>query len=98
MSRRRGTLYDPASETCDRPCAVAERFAAGADLVEDRQVQVGQRGWLAQLEVLAALVGAVAAADQDRRQRMAVVAIAVRHVRTVEEHRVVEQRAVAIGN
>ena len=85
-----------ASHPGDHSGAVAERLPPRVDLVENRQVHVGQRRRLAQREVLAALEPAVAAADEDGRQRMPVVPVAVGHVRAVEEHRVVEQRAVAV--
>src|SRR5687768_4823312 len=48
--QERRTKHQVPLEAPDRPRAVAERLPAGADLVEDRQVQVGQRGRLAQLE------------------------------------------------
>ncbi len=50
------------------------------------------------VDVLAALLHlAVAAADDDGRNRIVAVLVAVAHVRSVQEDRMIQQRAVAIG-
>src|SRR5262245_36856712 len=77
----------------DQPGAVAERVLPRVDPVEDRQMEIRDWGRLPQLDVLASFERAVATAHEDRRQRVTVMSIAVRHVRAVQEHRVIQARA-----
>src|SRR6185437_14685107 len=93
--RLRSDLTMCASNLAHEPGAVAELRHLDTDLVEDRQVQVGQRGARSGRDVLAADVLAVGAAHQDLRQRIVVVLVAVAHVRAVEEQRMIEDAAVA---
>ena len=60
-------------------------------------MQVRQGRVFRQGDVLSALQRAVAAADQDVGQGVIVVAVAVAHVRAIQEHRMIQQRAIAIG-
>ena len=79
-----------------RAGAVAERVDFDVDLVEQRHEQVRLRRVLGAHDVLAALQLAAAAADHDVRQRVVIVRVAVAHVAAVEQHRVIQQRAVAV--
>src|SRR5437763_4694907 len=82
----------------DRAGAVAELVAIHPDLLKQRQVEIRDRGALRQHDMPAAeLHLAVAAADQYVRLRVVVVPIAVAHVRSVHEDRVIEQRSLAVG-
>ena len=85
------------SNTCDLARAVAEALHLQARLVEHREVQVRNRRAFGQIDLPAALELAGAAADEDVRQRIIGVHVAVGHVGAVEQHRVVEQRAFAVG-
>src|SRR5688572_1880678 len=71
--------------------AVADALHLEPSFVDDGEQQVRERRVLRQLEVLAAAELAVRAADQDVRQRIIVVPVAVAHVRAVHQQRVIEQ-------
>src|SRR5690606_16776164 len=78
--------------------AVAVLFHRYAGAVQHGQKQVGNWRVVRVLEVLSATHAAGATADDDRGQREMVVRVAVRHVRAVEDHAVLEQRVLAVGN
>src|SRR5688572_13723684 len=85
------------SNVRDRSGAVAELVAFHADLLQQRQMEIGDRRAFRQHQVLAARPQpAGAAADNDVRLRVVVVAVAVAHVRSVHEHRVIEQRTLTV--
>src|SRR5262249_42026240 len=76
----------------------SKRLALDAELSSDRQVDVRQRCHIGQLDVLSADQFAAASPDEDGRKRISVVLVAVRHIRSVQEDRVVEQRSLAVAN
>ena len=75
--------------------AVGERVEPDAHLVEQRQVQVGQRRRLGEADVAAASHSARGAAGDEDRQVVVVVQVGVAHAAAVQEERMVQQRAVA---
>ena len=76
--------------------AVADPFDLHAELVSTRQIQVRQRRARRIPQVPAALELSGATAQQDDRQTVDVVHVAVAHPAAVEERQVIEQRAVAV--
>src|SRR5688572_3069280 len=85
------------SEVRDRARAVAERVAFDADLLKQREMEIRNRRTVRQHEMPAAeLHLAAAAADDDVRLRVVVVPIAVAHVRSVHEDRMIQQRSLAV--
>jgi hypothetical protein len=90
-------LCDTPPDARDRSRAVAELVALHANLLQQGQVEISDRGTLRQHDMLAAeLHPAGAAAHYDIRLRIVIVQVAVAHVRPVHENRVIEQRALAI--
>ena len=76
----------------NRARAVAELVALYSDLLQQRQVEIRDRRFLRQHQVLAAeLHFAVPTTNQDVRHRIVVVLVTVAHVRPEHEDRVVEQ-------
>src|SRR5206468_8823888 len=76
----------------NRPSAVAELVALDTDLLQQRQVEIRNRRFLWQHEVLAAEFHfAVPAANQDVRLRIVVVQVTIAHVRAEQKNGVVEQ-------
>src|SRR5207248_4016556 len=85
-------------DTGDHAGAVSEALRLEARLVQQREVQIGNRRAFGQLDLpSAALERAGAAADQDGRQRIIAVQVAVGHVGAVEQHGVIQQRSFAVG-
>src|SRR5712672_2772503 len=74
------------SDTGDHACAVPEALRLEARLVQQREVQIGNRRAFGQLDLPSPLERAGAAADQDVRQRIIAVLVAVGHVGAVEQH------------
>ena len=60
-------------------------------------MQIANRRALRRLDLPSPLERAGAAADQDVRQRIIAVHVAVAHVGAVEQHGVIQQRAFAVG-
>src|SRR3974377_2215565 len=85
------------SDTADHTGAVPEALRLEARLVQQREVQIGNRRSFGQLDLPSPLERAGAAADQDGRQRIIAVQVAVGHVGAVEQHGVIQQRAFAVG-
>src|SRR5207248_2414602 len=86
------------SDTGDHAGAVPKALPLEARLVQQREVQIGNRRAFGQLDLpSAALERAGAAADQDGRQRIIAVQVAVGHVGAVEQHGVIQQRSFAVG-
>src|SRR6516162_4018811 len=86
------------SNTGDLAAAVGDALHLQARLVEDREVQIGNRRVFGKVDLLSALLErARAAADEDVRQRIIAVHVAVAHVGAVEQHRIVQERAFAVG-
>src|SRR5579883_2090307 len=79
----------------EHPGAVADLLDRRADLLHHRDQDVRVRRVLREMQVLAAL-DAAALADDDLRDRILVVPVAVRHVAAEEDDGVVEHRAVAL--
>src|SRR5882757_2460546 len=77
--------------------AVPEALHLQTRLVQQREVQIGNRRAFGQLDLPSPLERAGAAADQDVRQRIIAVQVAVGHVGAVEQHGVIQQRAFAVG-
>src|SRR5262245_47926131 len=82
-------------EFIDRSVALTEALDPAAVLVRDRHPQIAHRRSWRELHMTMTL--ADAAADADYRQRIAGVRVRVAHPAAVDDQRVVEQRAVAIG-
>src|SRR5690606_30497398 len=89
--------FSAALQVRERPGAVAELLQVHAGLVEHRHEQVRHRCVIRVLQVPPALHPAGRPAHDQVRQREVVVRVAVAHVAAVEQHAVVEQRAVAVG-
>src|SRR5882724_3293382 len=85
------------SNTGDLAGAVRETLHLQPRLVQQREVQIANRRAHGQIDMASPLECAVAAADQDVRQRIIAVQVAVAHVGAVEQHGVIQQRAFAIG-
>src|SRR6185369_13772237 len=82
----------------DRAGTVAELVALDSDLLKQCQVEIRDRCALGQHDMLADEFHlAVATTDQYVRLRVVVVPIAVAHVRSVHEDRMIEQRSLSIG-
>src|SRR5204863_4895501 len=81
------------SDTGDLAGAIPEALRLEARLVQQREVQIGNRRAFGQLDLPSPLERAGAAANQDVRQRIIAVHIAVGHVGAVEQHGVIQQRA-----
>src|SRR5438132_690530 len=92
------SLFSLPSNTRNGAGAIAKGFPFHAGLAENRQMNVGQRGRLRQLDVPAAGQFAAASSDEDGRERVPIVLVAVRHVRAIQEDRVVEQRSLTVAN
>src|ERR1700730_8415455 len=84
-------------DTGDLAGAVPEALHLQTRLVQQREVQIGNRRAFGQLDLPSSLERAGAAADQDVRQRIITVQVAVGHVGAVEQHGVIQQRAFAVG-
>src|SRR6185503_19840566 len=85
------------SDVRDRARAVAEPVPFHADLLKQRQVEIRDRRALRQHDMPATEPHlAVTAADHDVRLRVVVVSIAVAHVRSVHEDRMIEQRSLTV--
>src|SRR5262245_12547298 len=85
------------SDSGDLAGAVRETLHLQPRLVEQREVQIANRRAHGQIDMASALERAGAAAEQDVRQRIIAVHVAVAHVGAVEQHGVIQQRAFAIG-
>src|SRR5687767_8416739 len=88
--------WTPELQVLQQPRAVAEVRLPYAGLVEHRDQQVGHRRVIRIPQVTPALHPARRAADDEVRQREVIVGVAVAHVAAVEQHGVVEDRAVAV--
>src|SRR5215510_16027499 len=76
------------SNTGNHVGAVPDAFHLHARLVQQREMQIGNRRTFGQLDLLPSLLErARAATDQDVRQRIIAVQVAVAHVGAVEQHR-----------
>src|ERR1700722_3746681 len=76
--------------------AVAETLLLDPELVQDRQVNIGKRCARRRRDVFAADVLAIGASDQNFRQRIVVMLVAVAHVRAIQEQRMVEDGAITL--
>ena len=85
------------STTSTRPALWPNFSMLTPALSMQRDHQVRERCALRHLDVAVALVRARAAADEQRRQVLVIVHVAVGHAAAVEEQRVIEQAAVAVG-
>src|SRR5207342_3798668 len=72
------------SDTGDHAGAVPEALRLEARLVQQREVQIGNRRAFGQLDLPSPLEPAGSPADQDVRQRIVAVQVAVGHVGAVE--------------
>ena len=75
---------------------VADAFGFDAHAIEQRQVKIGEWSFAFGFEESARLQGAVAVTREDDWEVFVVVAIAIANACTVDDHRVIEQGAVAI--
>src|SRR5262245_36616532 len=80
------------------PGAVAERLLLHAHFGEHGDEQVGHRRVVLVLQMPSALHLSSRAANHKVGQREVIVGVAVAHVAAVEEQRVIEQGAVAVGH
>src|SRR5262245_14346372 len=85
------------SDTGDLAGAVPEALHLQTRLVQQREVQIGNRRAFGQLDLPSPLERAGPAADQDVRQRIIAVQVAVGHVGAVEQHGVIQELAFAVG-
>src|SRR6187551_731436 len=82
----------------NRSGTIAKLVTLDSNLLKQGQVEICDRRALRQHDMLTAeLHFAVAATNQDVRLRVIVVPIAVAHVRSVHEDRVIEQRSLSVG-
>src|SRR6185437_5160623 len=79
------------------PPAIAKRVEPHAHLVEQRQVQVGQRRWFGEADVPAALHPAGGTAGDKDRQIVVVVPVGVTHTAAVQQQRMVQERTAAFA-
>ena len=79
-------------------CAVSELVDRYANLIEKRDVQIGQRRSFRINDVTAAFNRSGATADDDRRQWAVCMAIAVAETGPKQDDHMVEQRPIAVGN
>src|SRR5438034_2135804 len=91
-----GSLHAGQRLEFHRAGAVAELLHRHADLLEQRHVQVVHRRVLREPQVAAALELSRAAADQHERQIDVRVLIRIAQPAALQDHRVVQQRAVAV--
>jgi hypothetical protein len=75
---------------------VADAFGFDAHAIEQRQVKIGEWSFAFGFEVSARLQGAIAVAGEDDRQVFVVMAVAIANACTIDDHRVIEQGAIAI--
>ena len=87
---------DSVSRFC-AAAAVADLVDRHAELVEQRHVQVRERRFRGEAQVAAALQRARPAAEHQDRQIGRCVRVAVGHPVAIQQHHVIEQRAVAVG-
>src|SRR5262249_10923887 len=85
------------SDTGDHAGAIPEALRLEARLVQQREVQIGNRRAFGQLDLPSPLERAGATADQDVRQRIIAWQVAVGHVGAVEKYGVIQQRSSAVG-
>src|SRR5262249_12488574 len=85
------------SDTGDHASAIPEALRLEARLVQQREVQIGNRRAFGQFDLPSPLERAGAAADQDGRQRIIAVRFAVGHFGAVGQHGFTQQRAFAVG-
>src|SRR4051812_28388451 len=85
-------------EEIDLTGAVAEPLDGQPHLVNERQPEIGERSILRELDVAAPLRLAATAPDEQHRQVVMEVDVAVAHARPVHDERMIQQRAVAIRN
>src|SRR3954449_7679763 len=78
------------------PGAVAERIDLDARLVKEAQMQVRKRNFLSRADVTPTLETPRAAAREQDWKRVVVVNVAVAHTAAPHQHRVIEQRALAV--
>src|SRR5881394_1135597 len=79
------------------PFAIAECVEAHADFVEEREVKVGQRRGLRELEVSSAFHPAGGASSHEDGEVGMVVDVRVAHAAAVKVERVIQQRPIAFG-
>ena len=77
--------------------AVAEAVDVHADFVEEREVQIGERHGLVVADVSIAFHPACRAPGDEDRQVGVIVHVGVSNAATVEQQRVIQERAVALG-
>src|SRR3984957_8274454 len=85
------------SDIGDLAGAVPEALRLQTRLVQQREVQIGNRRAFGQLDLPSTLERAGGAADQESRQRIIAVQVAVGHVGAVEQHGVIQERAFSVG-
>src|SRR5262245_4733684 len=78
--------------------AISNFFGRNPRAIEQRLEQVCQRRLVGVLQMLTALELSAAAAHHQRRQWEVIVLVAVAHVAAVEQDRVIQDRAVAVGH
>src|SRR5262252_1387506 len=77
--------------------AVADLLGRHAQDIQERELQVRRRRVFWIDEMTAALEGAAATADDERRERTVCVTVTVADARSIQNDQVVEQRAIAVG-
>ena len=94
--RQGATISDRRMLDIDSPGALAEFVGVDAGLVHQRNHQVRERRALCHPDVTISLVLPCAAADEQRRQVLVIVLVAVGHAAAVQEQRVIQQVPVAV--
>src|SRR5882672_2040204 len=76
---------------------IAQRLKLHSSLIEHRQQEIRHRRVIFIFQVASAFQAALASADQQIRQWEVVMRVAIAHVAAIEQHGVIEQRAIAVG-
>ncbi len=89
-------MFMPFSNCLEGARTVAVLLDRHTGPLQQRQQQVGKWLLVVELQVLIAFDGTGAVPQHDRRERKVIMIIAVRHVRAVQEDRVVEDAVLAV--
>src|ERR1043166_8676638 len=88
---------EPPLQAFQQARAVSQRLLLHSRFVHDGPQQVGHRRVIRIPQMPSTLDAPVRRAHHEVREREVIVRVAVAHVAAVQDHRVVEQRAVAVG-
>src|SRR5205823_6572173 len=94
-SRNTGALTPSALNTLQLPRAVSNALRRDAHAVKHREVKIGHRRFLVELDVASGRKRAAALTGQQDRQVVVVVPVAVPDGAAINNHAIVEQRPFA---